>query len=215
MCPTTDEVSLHTGPSCLLSYAHTISAKLKHLLTSTRGVDDADMGIQADTGGLIALRPGKNARSKAFSTTLQTRNTVDVTSLPDYVTGLRLLEDYFDHIGVLFPFLHRESFLSVYTDFRVRGRTVRRAWLAMLNLTMALALQRMSEPVVGSGQRSSDSWPFVERAVVLCDTHALTRVTLETGMSRRDDMGHLAIIVLTAAISSIPTTSHAISARHE
>ena len=142
-----------------------------------------DLGTQADFGGLVALRPGHLSNPQARLNAVARQTPLDVTSLPDYATTLRLIENYFDHIGVLFPFLHRESFLATYTQFRAGTCRIRRMWLAILNMVIALALQRGSEPERTPDQRFEDSWPYFERAAVICDRHVMKNTTLETGTS--------------------------------
>ncbi|KAJ9613115.1 hypothetical protein H2200_003056 [Cladophialophora chaetospira] len=168
------------GPSSLLSYAHTNSSTLKHVFMLCQEPEDDDLGVQADSGGLMALRPAQFSRPHVRPVALSKQHLGDITSLPDYATSLRLIDNYFDHIGVLFPFLHRETFLSIYTEYRAGACKVRRVSLATVHMVLALALQRGSEPGRSPDQRFEDSWPYYERATVLCDHHIMTDPTLET-----------------------------------
>ncbi len=53
----------------------------------------------------------------------------------------------------------------------------------MLNMVIALALQRGSEPERTPDQRFEDSWPYFERAAALCDRKVMKDTALETGKS--------------------------------
>ena len=175
---------------------------------------------QVDPGGLAALRPGHVSFPEASFNDPLPHSTIDIISLPDPGTVLRLAESYFDHIGALFPYLHPETFFETYTQFRAGSCKVRRTWLAILNLILALALQRNSDKDRNSELCYEDSWPYLRRATILCDRQKRQDVSLETGTSLEVLHQHRFISTRSICLqplfrSSIPITPYTISARHE
>ena len=134
-----------------------------------------------DSGGLAALRPSHFSSSKDRMSALAAQSPVDLSSLPDHASTLRLIESYFDHIGVLFPYLHPGTFVATYSQFRTGSGKTKRAWVAILNMVLALALQRTSAPERSANKCYEESFMYYQRATLLCDRRILTDANLETG----------------------------------
>ncbi|KAJ3546805.1 hypothetical protein NM208_g1825 [Fusarium decemcellulare] len=101
---------------------------------------------------------------------------------PDHETEA-LIERYFSTTGVLFPYIHKPSFMETYYRSREHGFRVevRRTWLGLLNMILAMA-------TCGIGHGQTDDQPppvqnsdvFYRRAQELCKAQMLRGTTLET-----------------------------------
>jgi hypothetical protein len=102
-----------------------------------------------------------------------------LTALPSEEVMQKLLDIYFDTVGVVFPFIHEETMREAYAEFKANGFTkVRRTWLGTLNMMFAIAstFHQYEEP---SKTRADSSDTFYERAKGLCDGVAKTVISIE------------------------------------
>lgn len=92
----------------------------------------------------------------------------------------RLIQEYFQNTGTLFPYIHEASFMETYRQVKQSGFIgVRRTWLALLNIMLAMATRAdASRP--DTSRTSADSELFFRRARELCGTQMLRGTTLET-----------------------------------
>lgn len=95
-----------------------------------------------------------------------------------------LLSAYFSNTGLLFPYIHEESFLDTYYALKNRGflTSVRRTWLGLLNMILAMATSTSESSSATSSVRTISSNVFYRRAQELCKSQMLRGATLETGM---------------------------------
>lgn len=101
---------------------------------------------------------------------------------PDHETQ-RLLRCYFSNTGVLFPFIHEQSFLETYDRVRSDNfrKDVRRTWLGLLNMILAMAVCTASWPDEGASDQFQQSEIYFRRAQELCKSQILRGTTLEIG----------------------------------
>ncbi|KAL2204830.1 hypothetical protein CC79DRAFT_1335435 [Sarocladium strictum] len=100
---------------------------------------------------------------------------------PDYETEA-LLQAYFSNTGLLFPYVHEQTFMETYRDLKAQkfSKSVRRTWLGLLNMILALATSTASQDTVSSSSRRVSSEIFYRRAQKLCRNQMLRGTTLET-----------------------------------
>ena len=100
---------------------------------------------------------------------------------PDDVTR-ELLGLYFSNTGLLFPFIHETSFLQEYDALRRNAVPhVRRTWLGLLNMVLAMASSTSVDPKKSPIVRRKESDAFYQRAYELCKRQMLRGANLETG----------------------------------
>ena len=101
---------------------------------------------------------------------------IDPYALPPFNILLARVQHYFQWTVVLYSFIHRETFLEML--YRVRDSTinVRRSWLGILNIMLALAQNIPVSDDVEAGE------VYYHRAQLLCDQKTLDNVNLEVGM---------------------------------
>lgn len=94
-----------------------------------------------------------------------------------------LIKQYFSDTGLLFPYLHEETFLDTYAEMKRTNFTkVRRTSLGLLNMVMALATSTTVGNDMSAEQRAEVSNVYYQRAVSLCDKQILRGTSLEIGM---------------------------------
>jgi hypothetical protein len=107
---------------------------------------------------------------------------VGANLLPPHAETVKLIRAYFGNTGLLFPFIHQETFLATYEDMRsqrFRGR-LRRTWLGLLNMILAMAVCTSGWAEDGAEYRPEQSDVYYRRAEELCRTQMLRGTTLET-----------------------------------
>jgi hypothetical protein len=97
--------------------------------------------------------------------------------------AMDLIKQYFSDTGLLFPYLHEETFLDTYAEMKRTNFTkVRRTWLGLMNMVMALATSTTVVSGMSVEQRAEVSNVYYQRAVGLCDKQILRGTSLEIGM---------------------------------
>ncbi|KAJ1326007.1 transcriptional regulatory protein GAL4 [Microdochium nivale] len=156
------------GPSANISFMRII---LRSMLAVSTGT-----GTGFNSGSsIINMKPLK-PRVVASQVASQT----SVAGLPAEDTTERLLQEYFHNTGMLFPYIHEASFMDTYHQARQSNFAgVRRTWLALLNIVLAMATRAdASRP--DTSFAAADAELFFKRARSLCGTHTLRGTTLET-----------------------------------
>jgi hypothetical protein len=107
---------------------------------------------------------------------------INLFVLPAPEDTMKLINVFFINTATLFPYLHRESFLSAYTAVGDNNWTkVRRTWLGLLNMVLALATSAVVDSRVPAPNRMAASNVFYRRAVDLCRERMMRGATLEIG----------------------------------
>ncbi|KAJ1326031.1 transcriptional regulatory protein GAL4 [Microdochium nivale] len=129
----------------------------------------------AGTGtAIINLKP-LNMRRALLSSGPSTQ-----TILPPRDVTEQLLQEYFSNTGMLFPYIHETSFMDMYRQARLSAFAgVRRTWLALLNVMLAIATQADASRL-DTSLAAADAELFFRKARNLCGTHMLRSTTLET-----------------------------------
>ena len=106
---------------------------------------------------------------------------VNIYALPPESTTSMLIRRYFSNTGLLFPYIHEESFYEKYNEMKRNNFTkVARTWLGLLNMILALA--NSSPPYEKSAEeRAEESEVYYRRALSLCDMHSTRSTSLEVG----------------------------------
>ena len=102
--------------------------------------------------------------------------------LPPKSKALELLQKFFSNTGLLFPFLHEETFFMTYAELESKGyRGVRRTWLGLLNMVLALATSTAVGVDSNAEKRMEQSEEYYRRALGLCDKQMMSLGNLEVG----------------------------------
>lgn len=107
---------------------------------------------------------------------------VNLYALPPDTQVMDLIRRYFNDTGYLFPYIHEETFLQTYIEFRGQAQPkVRRTWLGLLNMVLAIATKVTVDSRVDAERRSEESNIFYQRALGLCQKQIMRGTSLEVG----------------------------------
>lgn len=109
--------------------------------------------------------------------------TIQPNVLPPDDETQRLLRCYFSNTGILFPFIHEQSFLETYDRLRSENfrRDVRRTWLGLLNMILAMAVCTANCAEESASDQFQQSEMYFRRGQELCKSQILRGTTLEIG----------------------------------
>lgn len=126
-------------------------------------------------------------------------NPQSMFSLPAADETLRLINEFFSNTGMLFPYIHRETFLATYHDLTTTDfRKVRRSWLGLLNMVLAMATSASDSSHLTGQQRADESEVFFLRALALCEKQIRCAASLEIGKFSAPSINTLMSHILTS-----------------
>ena len=107
---------------------------------------------------------------------------VNIYALPPEDRTHELVARYFGDTGLLFPYIHEGSFWETYNEMRSSNfRRVRRSWLGLLNVVMALATNTTIDTESSAEKRAQESDVYYRRAMGLCEKQVMRGTSLEIG----------------------------------
>lgn len=110
------------------------------------------------------------------------KNEVNIFALPSEERTWSLVQIYFEKTGQLLPFVHEASFCETYFRMRENNfKRVRRTWLGLLNIILAIATSLHTEGDMLAGRRIQESDIYFQRANGLCDRDSKRNASLEMG----------------------------------
>ncbi|KAI3553130.1 fungal specific transcription factor domain-containing protein, partial [Colletotrichum abscissum] len=196
---TTDESWAYFGPSSNIAFTRIIRRTLDHLLNKT----------QKDERGDASSTPAKHAQQHILAVSRSQSPVTDsfdsrklekpseALRLPPEEEVINLVRQFFRDTGLLFPYIHEESFWKTYAQYRETGmQNAKTAWLALLHMVLAMATSTMNATGVGLSDRQAISDVHYRRAKALSMTEMMTGANVEAG---------------TAAVPSLPSSVSAIS----
>lgn len=114
---------------------------------------------------------------------------VNIYALPSEERTWSLIQQYFHKTGQLLPFIHEPSFCKTYLQMKnERFRAVRRTWLGLLNIILAIAASLSAKDDIPVDKRIQESDIYYQRANGLCDRDSKRNASLEMGMYRQHAM---------------------------
>lgn len=110
------------------------------------------------------------------------RKQVNIFTLPSQKETLELIQRYFSNTGLLFPYIYPPVFLDTYHQMvRENFSRVRKTWLGLLNMMLAMATITEIPGGATAGARIKESDVFYQRGLGLCGSEILRGTTLEVG----------------------------------
>jgi hypothetical protein len=132
----------------------------------------------------ISQPPSPSGRIRAPRETVGTSNgdKINIYALPNETITRNLIARYFGDTGLLFPYIHEQTFLNTYNEIKVNGFTkIRRAWLGLLNMIMAMATSTTIVNGLSAEKRARESDVYYQRAMGLCKEQIMRGTSLEIG----------------------------------
>lgn len=110
------------------------------------------------------------------------KSEVNMFALPSEERTWSLIQIYFEKTGQLLPFIHEASFCDTYIRMREDNfKKVRRTWLGLLNIVLAIATSLHTEGDMPAEKRIQESDIYFQRANGLCDRDSKRNASLEMG----------------------------------
>lgn len=107
---------------------------------------------------------------------------VDVYALPPEERTWNLIQQYFMKTGQLLPFIHEASFCETYLQLkREKFKKVRRTWLSLLNIVLAISTSLSAEDNIPAELRIRESDIYYQRANALSEKEYKQNASLEMG----------------------------------
>jgi hypothetical protein len=160
-------------------------ALMRHILRAvdTKRTQQCNQTSLTPASEYSAYEGGLVSNLSAFPTTSSESQKAGANLLPPDEVMQRLIRAYFDNTGLLFPYIHEQEFLDTYERFRASGfrGNVRRTWLGLLNMILAMATCTSCWEDSGSETTFEESDVYYRRAQELCHTQMFRGTTLETG----------------------------------
>lgn len=134
-------------------------------------------------GGFINVSRPPSPGSDVIDLTSRKQKETDIFALPPPQETSRLVHQYFNDTGLLFPYIYPPSFLETYRSMTENSCKVRRTWLGLLNMILAMANITAAPNGEPANQRIVAADVFYKRAFNLCGNEMLRGTTLEVGES--------------------------------
>lgn len=164
---------------------HIFRAMSKKGITSQGRSPDSPLNIGAYQASMISV-PQPVSSMSVQEQNGELENAVQANILPPEEETEKLIRSYFSNTGLLFPFIHEDTFLATYNRMRDQHyrANIRRTWLGLLNMIVAMAICTSQWAEDGTEYRTDQSDVYYRRARELCKTQMMRGTTLETGMWR-------------------------------
>ena len=133
---------------------------------------------------MSASRPSSPSgpRSLRLANSSGDETAVNICSLPTEERTCELISRYFNDTGLLFPYIHEETFWESYYEMKSSNFTrTRRSWLGLLNIIMALATSTTIDTGSDAEERLRESDVYYQRAMGLCEKQMMRGTSFEIG----------------------------------
>ncbi|KXJ85339.1 fungal-specific transcription factor domain-domain-containing protein, partial [Microdochium bolleyi] len=174
----------HFGPSSNISLLRHISQAVSYLddrhgVPRSGSVDSWDR-IDSDTTNIA--RPSSMKTITAKHGPRGNQGNPSPYVLPSEAVTRELMTHYFTNTGLLYPYIHEQSFVREYDELVANGfKKARRTWLALLHMVLAMSSSTLVvDTKEERQQRNLESSLFYGRAVKLCDLQTVQGTSLET-----------------------------------
>lgn len=187
----------HPGPSSNIAFMRYIS---RAILQAKSGNELADVLTPTDQRhrGIVNVsksRPPSPGPTPGRTNNLMRNTGVNIYALPSEERTWSLIQQYFLKTGQLLPFIHEPSFCKTYVQMKnERFRAVRRTWLGLLNIILAIAASLSAKDDIPVDKRIQESDIYYQRANGLCDRDSKRNASLEMGMCRQHAAASLSFL---------------------
>ncbi|UKZ79319.1 hypothetical protein TrVFT333_007069 [Trichoderma virens FT-333] len=170
------------GPSSNIAFMRYISRAILQVKSGNELVDAISPTDQRRRGmvNVSKSRPPSPDPTSGRVDNLTTNTGVNIYALPSEERTWSLIQQYFHKTGQLLPFIHEPSFCKTYLQMKQeRFRAVRRTWLGLLNIVLAIAASLSTKDDVPVDKRIQESDIYYQRANGLCDRDSKRNASLE------------------------------------
>jgi hypothetical protein len=174
-----------TGASSNIAFTSDLSRALKRLSRSSNWVSPGYQQTTLPDFHIARVSrpssPMPRAAQWISDTHQDTASTASIFYLPPDHETSALIDQYFANTGLLFPYLHEETFRESYAQLKHDNAATRRTWLGVLNMVLAMATHTTVLQMGQADKRQIQSEAFYRRANGLCAEHVMTGASVEIG----------------------------------
>ncbi|KAH8122456.1 fungal-specific transcription factor domain-containing protein [Trichoderma asperelloides] len=170
------------GPSSNIAFMRYISRAILQAKSGNELADAISPTDQRRTGivNVSKSRPPSPGPTPGRANNLTRNAGVNIYALPSEERTWSLIQQYFLKTGQLLPFIHEPSFCKTYLQMKnERFRAIRRTWLGLLNIILAIAASLSAKDDIPVDKRIQESDIYYQRANGLCDRDSKRNASLE------------------------------------
>ncbi|KAL4781662.1 fungal-specific transcription factor domain-containing protein [Aspergillus varians] len=171
-----EEERAYFGPSSNIAFTSDLSRTLKRLSRKRGEVPSGNRQNMLTNFHITRVSNSPVATEKGSQSGLPTSS---IFYLPPGHETSALIEKYWSDTGMLYPFLHEETFRETYLQLKQNSTATRRTWLGVLNMVLAMATHTTMLPSSRGEDRQLRSDAFYRRANKLCMEYVLSGASLE------------------------------------
>ncbi|KAF7128505.1 hypothetical protein CNMCM5793_003293 [Aspergillus hiratsukae] len=165
-------------PSSNIAFLRHLSRAVSHRESNQNEINTPRIDQIAYDGGFVsATRPPSPLSGR--TPTAGQPGLVTNPTLPSSEETLQLIRRYFYDTGLLFPYIHPPTFLETYGEFKNNAKKVRRTWLGLLSIMLAMAKVTAVSGDDPAETRIKESTVYYRQALNLCRGEMLRGTTLE------------------------------------
>lgn len=153
---------------------------MSHRKISQKEINTPLIDQTAYDGGVVSATRPPSPLSGCTPTSGQP-GLVTNLALPSSEETLQLIRRYFYETGLLFPYIHPPTFLETYDEFKNNAKKVRRTWIGLLSIMLAMAKVTAVSGHAPAESRIKESTVYYRQALNLCRGEMLRGTTLEVG----------------------------------
>ncbi|KAF7627707.1 C6 transcription factor [Aspergillus flavus] len=166
------------GPSSNIAFLRHLSRAVSHSESNQQEISSPRMDKIAYDGGFVSATRPPSPVSGRTPTAVHAGLATDPL-LPSSEETLQLIRRYFYDTGLLFPYIHPPTFFETYHQFKNNAKKVRRTWLGLLNIMLAMAKVTAVSARAQAELRIKESTRYYRQALNLCRGEILRGTTLE------------------------------------
>jgi hypothetical protein len=171
------------GPSSNIAFTRHISRAVARILNPNQlSSTPRSQGSSPWEGGIMSVLRVHAPASATPRINGMKGYAVNIYALPKEAETRDLIHKFFSDTGLLFPYIHEETFIETYDELKQSNYTkIRRSWLTLLNMVLALATSTNVRPDLAADKRAEMSDVYYERARGLSEKQMMRGTSLEVG----------------------------------
>ncbi|KAB8256860.1 fungal-specific transcription factor domain-containing protein, partial [Aspergillus pseudonomiae] len=173
-----EEDSGYFGPSSNVAFTRHLCRSIGQPGASQGSSTGLPLDTTAYDGGFVSVSRPPSPPGQPDGVRFD-RSSKNVFTLPATSETKKLIAQYFTDTGLLFPYIHPETFLETYDAMLHDNTKVRRTWLGLLNMVLAMAVITTTPGGAPANVRIAKSDIFYQRSLSLCGKEILRGTTLE------------------------------------
>lgn len=168
------------GPSSNIAFIGHVTRALATCVSVTGAFQKDLRKSEPSDGPNRAQSPRDSSGEDATEFAIRNGN-VNIYVIPAEHKVRHYIALYFQNTNVLYPYLHQPTFIDSYESALKDGFTkVRRTWLALLNLVMAMGSRASTEKDVTTEEKYKTAELFYQRGYALCNGYLLRLASLDS-----------------------------------